>query len=110
MPTSTANTPSSAPAATQIKGFIDKFDPEIARLTRSCRTALRKRFPTATELVYDNYQALVFGFCTREEGRGKREAVSLFPLPSSLFPIDRPDNSDHSRISPACPSDSPPPA
>jgi hypothetical protein len=28
--------------------------------------ALRKRFPTANELVYDNYNFLVFGFCSTE--------------------------------------------
>ena len=46
----------------QIAGFIAKYDPAVAKLIRSTRTALRKRLPTATELVYDNYQFLVFGF------------------------------------------------
>ena len=59
----------SAPAespAKQIAGFIAKFDPKVAKLIRSLRMALRKRFPTAIELVYDNYNFLVFGFCTTE--------------------------------------------
>ena len=30
------------------------------------RSALRKRFPTAVEIVYDNYNFLVFGFCATE--------------------------------------------
>jgi hypothetical protein len=59
----------SAPAeshAKQIAGFIAKFDPKVAKLIRSLRAALRKRFPTSIELVYDNYNFLVFGFCTTE--------------------------------------------
>jgi Domain of unknown function (DU1801) len=48
----------------QIAAFIGKFEPTVARLITSCRTALRKRLPTAVELVYDNYNFLVFGFCS----------------------------------------------
>jgi hypothetical protein len=43
-----------------------KFDPVIARLTRSARSALRKRLPAAIEQVYDNYNFLAIGFCTTE--------------------------------------------
>jgi Domain of unknown function (DU1801) len=57
--------PSAAPA-TQIAAFIAKFDPKMAKLIKSLRKALRKRFPTAIELVYDNYNFLVFGFCTTD--------------------------------------------
>ena len=52
--------------AQQIAGFIAKFNPAVAKLIRSARLALRKRFPTANELVYDNYNFLVFGFCSTE--------------------------------------------
>ena len=38
----------------------------MAKLIRSLRAAVRKRFPTSFELVYDNYNFLVFGFCTTE--------------------------------------------
>lgn len=61
--------------AKQIAGFIAKFDPKVAKLIRSLRMALRKRFPTAIELVYDNYNFLVFGFCTTE--RASNCLVSL---------------------------------
>ena len=53
-------------AEKQMKEFIAKFDPEIAKLIRSCRAALRKRFPTADELVYDNYNFFVIGFSASE--------------------------------------------
>jgi hypothetical protein len=52
--------------AKQIASFVAKFDPKMAKLINSLRTAVRKRFPTAIELVYDNYNFLVFGFCTTE--------------------------------------------
>jgi len=50
--------------AQQIAGFIAKFDPRMAKSIRATRAALRKLFPTAFELVYDNYNFLVFGFCS----------------------------------------------
>jgi len=52
--------------AKQVASFIAKFNPAVAKLIRSARLALRKRFPTANELVYDNYNFLVFGFCSTE--------------------------------------------
>src|SRR4051812_5988830 len=52
--------------AKQVAAFIAKFDPPIARLTRSVRSALRKRMPTAIEQVYDNYNFLAIGLCTTE--------------------------------------------
>jgi hypothetical protein len=55
-----------ASAAKQVAAFIAKFDPVIARLTRSARSALRKRLPTAIEQVYDNYNFLAIGYCTTE--------------------------------------------
>ena len=55
-----------ASTARQIAGFIAKFDPIMARLIRSVRKALRKRFPTANELVYDNYNFFVIGYGTTE--------------------------------------------
>jgi hypothetical protein len=50
----------------RLSAFIDKFDPAVAKTFRACRTALRKRLPTALELVYDNYNFLALGFCPTE--------------------------------------------
>jgi hypothetical protein len=52
--------------AKQLATFIAKFDPTVAKQIKSARAALRKRFPTALELVYDNYNFLAIGFCTTE--------------------------------------------
>jgi hypothetical protein len=46
----------------QLRGFIAKFDPKHQTLIRSLRTALRRRLPTAQELVYDNYNFFVIGY------------------------------------------------
>lgn len=53
-------------AEAQVRSFIARFDPKHQTLIRALRRALRKRFPTAHELVYDNYNFLVFGFCASE--------------------------------------------
>ncbi len=44
--------------------FVDKFEPAHAKLIRQCRVDLRKLMPTAIELVYDNYNFFVIGYCT----------------------------------------------
>ena len=46
----------------QVASFIAKFDPAMAKRIRACRTALRKRLPTANEIVYDNYNFFVIGY------------------------------------------------
>jgi hypothetical protein len=56
----------SADAASQLKGFIAKFEPKHQRLIRAVRTALRRRLPTANELVYDNYNFFVIGYAPTE--------------------------------------------
>ena len=61
----TASTPR-ADAERQLAAFIRKFSPTDRRLIRAVRTALRKRFPTANELVYDNYNFFVIGYSPTE--------------------------------------------
>jgi hypothetical protein len=57
---------SADPPSKQIAGFIAKFDERMGKLIRSTRLAVRQRFPTAVEMVYDNYNFLVFGFSSTE--------------------------------------------
>ncbi len=59
-------TPSSADAERQLKTFISKFEPKHQTLIRAVRKALRKRFPTAFELAYDNYNFFVIGYGSTE--------------------------------------------
>ena len=58
--------PTAADAEKQLKGFVDKFESEHQSLIRAVRKVLRKRFPTAYELVYDNYNFFVIGYSPTE--------------------------------------------
>ena len=55
-----------ADAEKQLNSFIDKFEPKHQILIRAVRKTLRRRFPTAHELVYDNYNFFVIGYCPTE--------------------------------------------
>jgi hypothetical protein len=48
----------------KLAGFIDQFEPHNARLIRDCRKRMRKLLPSAIELVYDNYNFFVIGYCS----------------------------------------------
>jgi hypothetical protein len=50
----------------RLQGFIEKFDAEDQRLIRAVRRAVRKRLPSAHELVYDNYNFFVIGYSPTE--------------------------------------------
>ena len=50
----------------QLRGFIEKFEPKLQLLIRGARKALRRRFPSAYELVYDNYNFFVIGYSPTE--------------------------------------------
>src|SRR6516165_12516 len=50
----------------QLASMIRKFDSKNAALICSMRKALRERMPSANELVYDNYNFFVIGYCSTE--------------------------------------------
>src|ERR1043166_1941330 len=50
----------------QLQAFIAKFEPKHQAIIRATRKALRKRLPTAHELVYDNYNFFVIGYSPTE--------------------------------------------
>jgi hypothetical protein len=51
-----------AEAEKELRAFIAKFDAKNQFLIRAVRAALRRRFPAANELVYDNYNFFVIGY------------------------------------------------
>ena len=53
-------------AEKQLEGFIARFDPKNQALIRGARKALRRRLAAAHELVYDNYNFFVIGYCSTE--------------------------------------------
>jgi hypothetical protein len=66
MATSKKSTGETGSPEKQLDSFIAKFGSEDQRLIRSVRGAVRKRFPTAHELVYDNYNFFVIGYSPTE--------------------------------------------
>jgi hypothetical protein len=61
----TSPKPSVSPAR-ELNACIAKFDAPVARVIRACRSVLRKRFPTANEIVYDNYNFFVIGYSSTQ--------------------------------------------
>jgi hypothetical protein len=71
--------------ARQLARFIAKFDPAIGRLVRIARAALRKRLPTAIELVYDNYNALAIAFGSTERASDLIVSIAVYPRNVDLY-------------------------
>jgi len=69
----------------QVEGFISKFDPAVAKLARLARRAMRQRFPTAVELVYDNYNALAMGFGSTERTSDVIISVAVYASGVNLY-------------------------
>jgi len=63
----------------ELDGFIDKFTPEVATLTRELLTRMKRRIPGSQILVYDNYNALAIGFGPTE--KAGRAVLSLAVMP-----------------------------
>src|SRR5262245_48826876 len=53
-------------AEATLRSFIGKFAPKDQKRIRAVRAAVRKRFPTANELVWDNYNFFVIGYSPTE--------------------------------------------
>jgi hypothetical protein len=72
-------------AEQQFASFIAKYTPEIGKLARAIRIRMRKLYPTALELVYDNYNALAIGYAPTERTSDAVFSIALFPRWVSLF-------------------------
>jgi hypothetical protein len=76
---------SSLTAKQQLDGFIANFSPEVAGMARKAFAWMRKKFPYATVLVYDNYNALAIGFGPTERASDAVFSIALFPRWVNLF-------------------------
>ena len=63
----------------QIAGFLAKYTPEIVAFATDARKRMRKEVPGGVEFVYDNYNALVFGYGPSE--RPSEAVLSLALMP-----------------------------
>jgi len=68
-----------ASVETDIATFIAKYTPELARELKAARARMRKLIPRGHEMVYDNYNALVFGYAPTE--RPSEALLSLAAMP-----------------------------
>ena len=65
--------------ARQIASFLAKYDRKVAADARASRARMRKMVPGGVEFVYDNYNALVFGFGPSD--RPSEAVLSLAIMP-----------------------------
>jgi hypothetical protein len=72
-------------ARQELDSFIAKFSPEVAGVARKAFSWMRKKFPRATVLVYDNYNALAIGFGPTERASDAVFSIALFPRWVNLF-------------------------
>jgi Domain of unknown function (DU1801) len=79
-----AKTPERDPEL-QLASFLEKFTPEVAAQGEACLNVMRRRYPTASELVYDNFNALAIGFGPTERAGDAIFSIAVFPRWVSLF-------------------------
>jgi hypothetical protein len=67
------------PDEQQIEKFLAKYTPEMVAAGKAARARMRKRMPGGVEFVYDNYNALVFGFGPDERPSDAVLSLALMP-------------------------------
>lgn len=72
-------------ACSTATGFIGKFDADVGSRAEKILEVMRARYPAVLELVYDNYNALAFGFGPTERPSQTIFSIALFPRWVSLF-------------------------
>jgi hypothetical protein len=71
-------------ANAQLADFIAKYSPEIQAQAHAVLSKMRERLPNAIEMVYDNYNALVCGFCPTDRPSEAIFSVVLNPRHISI--------------------------
>lgn len=69
----------------QTAKFLGKYSPAVATTLREARTRLSVWFPRGFELVYDNYNALVFGISPSGRTADAFVSVAGYPKWVTLF-------------------------
>ena len=77
MPSAKTTTPAPASVEKQIAELISRFEAKDQKVFQAARKAVRKRFPTANELVYDYARNFVTGYSPTEAGGEGIAALSL---------------------------------
>jgi len=74
-----------APVEARIDAFLGKYTPELETSLRAARSRLRALFPRGHELVYDNYNALVFAISATGATPDAFVSVAGYPRWVTLF-------------------------
>ena len=72
----------------RIEAFVAKYAPAIAAQLRDARQRLRAHFPRGVEMVFDNYNALVFGIGPTDRSRESFISIAGYPKWVTLFFLD----------------------
>jgi hypothetical protein len=73
------------PPPRELPALLARFTPSIRTLVRQARTKLRRRLPTATELVYDNARALAIGFASSERTSDTIVSLAVYARGVNLY-------------------------
>ena len=80
-------------AEAQLRSLIGKFDPRAQKLIRSVRAAVRKRLPSANELLYDYGTFIVIGYSPTDRPTdgivsiaARADGVRLYLMPGPRLP------------------------
>ena len=82
----------------RIKTFLARYSPEVRVEFQAARARLRALFPRGHELVYDNYNALVFAFAATERSPDAFVSVAGYPRWVTLFFLRGVDLVDPKRL------------
>ena len=77
--------PVSPSPESQVEEFLARYSPAIEAELRAARARLRALFPRGFELVYDNYNALVFAISPTESTTDAFLSVAGYPRWVTLF-------------------------
>jgi hypothetical protein len=69
----------------RIEAMIAKYDAAVAAALRDARRRLRAQFERGYELVFDNYNALVFGISPSDKSRDAFVSIAGYPKWVTLF-------------------------
>jgi len=83
----------------QLKSFMARFTPQVETLAQRVLVRMRARFPNAIQMVYDNYNFLVIGFCPTEHPSEAIFSIAMSPRRVSLCFLQKgPKLSDPERL------------
>ena len=69
----------------QVEAFLKRYAPQVASQLRAARRLIRRFVPRGFELVYDNYNALVFGFSPTVKASDAVISIAGYPKWVTLF-------------------------